>query len=65
MSTEGILIFSLITSFSIILSSHSLNISKTTLLQAGHFIFSTASNKFNPSNFSQLAEIRISHVLKS
>jgi len=64
-SIDGIFILSLVSSFLIILFSPSLKISKTTLLQAGHLILFTASNKFNHSKFSQLALIKISQDLKS
>jgi len=59
-STEGILILSLITSFSNTSFSQDLIISNKTFVQAGHFILSTASYNHNHSNDSQLALIIIS-----
>jgi hypothetical protein len=42
-STEGIVIFSLVTSFFINSFSQALNITSDTFVQARHFIFATAS----------------------
>jgi len=63
-STDGIFIFSLITLIFKASFSQALSISKSTLVQAGHFIFATASNKLKSFNSSQLAFIIISFFNK-
>jgi hypothetical protein len=62
-SIEGIFIFHLVTSISRASFSQDLKIFNKTFVPAGHFILATASNKFNLSNFSQLASVIISLFL--
>jgi hypothetical protein len=61
-STDGIFIFSLITSKFNILFSHFLITSNFTFVQAGHLILSTASYNSSHSSFTSLALVMISHV---
>jgi hypothetical protein len=59
-STEGILIFHLITSFSSTSTSQGLKNFKVTFVPAGPFILSTASYKFRSSNSIPFASISTS-----
>jgi len=56
-STEGILTFHLITKIFIGAFSPILNIFKSTLVPAGHFIFATALYSDNSANFTPFASI--------